>query len=283
MKPDTTWRTLTVIVAIAATAATVTASGLSETTATPLPREGSSPVAAAHHDDMSAYERATAAAEPVRTPATPAEPDRGGSARSPGRTGGPAEPSPSGDAGRSTVLSEPRGDARLDDDVDKAPRAPAQVRAPATLQVPDLGVESPVVRTSMDASSSIIVPEDVLLTGWFDGSQRLGARHGSTVIVGHRDSASQGSGALYAIEELPIGSRITVVGLDGTDYDFTVDSVEFVDKATLPREAPRIFTRSGPYRLVLITCGGDFDASAGSYLSNVIITAAPSSDAGDNR
>ena len=262
MKSDTTWRTLTVIVAIAATAATVTASGLSPTTAAPLPREGSSRVAAAHYDEMSAHERATAAAEPARTRATPAE--------------------PSGSAGRSTIVSEPRGDARLDDDA-VAPRAPAQVRAPATLQVPDLCVESPVVRTSMDASRSIIVPEDVLLTGWFDGSRRLGARQGSTVIVGHRDSASQGSGALYAIEELSIGSRITVLGLDGTAYDFTVDSVEFVDKATLPREAPRIFTRSGPYRLVLITCGGDFDASAGSYLSNVIITAAPASDAGDNR
>ena len=282
MKSDTTWRTLTVIVAIAATAATVTASGLSPTTAAPLPREGSSPVAAAHYDDMSAHERATAAAEPARTRATPAEPDRGGSAGSPGRTAGSAKPALSGYAGRSTIVSEPRGDARLDDDA-VAPRAPAQVRAPATLQVPDLGVESPVVRTSMDASRSIIVPEDVLLTGWFDGSRRLGARQGSTVIVGHRDSASQGSGALYAIEELSIGSRITVLGLDGTAYDFTVDSVEFVDKATLPREAPRIFTRSGPYRLVLITCGGDFDASAGSYLSNVIITAAPASDAGDNR
>lgn len=154
-------------------------------------------------------------------------------------------------------------------------RAPARLREPTTLAIAALGVKSTVVTTTMDDGRSVVVPEDVLLTGWYDGSRRLGARQGSTVIVGHRDSAAQGSGALYGIEELPIGARIRVSTSDGTTYDFTVQSIEVIDKANLPSQAPRIFTRSGPHRLVLITCGGAFDPSAGSYLSNVVVTATP--------
>jgi hypothetical protein len=153
--------------------------------------------------------------------------------------------------------------------------AAARDREPTSLNIPDLGVDSPVVTTSMDASRSLVVPEDVMETGWYDGSRRLGASYGSTVIVGHRDSATQGSGALFGIEEIPLGATITVTAQDGTAHEFIVDSVEFIDKDSLPQEAPRIFTHRGPYRLVLITCGGAFDESIRSYESNVVIIALP--------
>ena len=143
------------------------------------------------------------------------------------------------------------------------------------MSVPELGIEAEVLRTWMDGSASLVVPEDVLVTGWFDGSRRLDASYGSTVIGGHPDSAVQGTGALYAVEELPVGASITVTDRSGSPHDFIVDSVEFIDKDSLPQEAPRIFTHRGPYRLVLITCGGAFDESLRSYESNVVITALP--------
>ena len=160
-------------------------------------------------------------------------------------------------------------------------RTPASDRQPASLSIPELGIETEVVRTWMDSSASIVVPEDVLVTGWFDGSRRLDARYGATVIVGHRDSATQGTGALYAIEELPQGAPVIVTDRSGVEHEFVVESVELIDKEALPQEAPRIFTHRGPYRLVLITCGGAFDESARSYLSNVVITALPASAASD--
>lgn len=158
-------------------------------------------------------------------------------------------------------------------------RTLARDREPVFLSIPDLGVESEVVTTGMDATLSIVVPDDVLVTAWYDGSRRLGAPLGSTVIVGHRDSATQGTGALYGVEELPLGASITVNDRGGARHNFTVTSVELIDKAHLPAEAARIFSRTGSYRLVLITCGGDFDEAARSYLSNVVITALPASAA----
>ena len=43
-------------------------------------------------------------------------------------------------------------------------------------------------------------------------------------------------------------------------------------KAALPAS---IYTRTGAARLVLVTCGGPFDARAGHYRDNVIVTATP--------
>ena len=45
-----------------------------------------------------------------------------------------------------------------------------------------------------------------------------------------------------------------------------------VRKAELPTS---IFTRTGERRLVLVTCGGPFDARTERYRDNVIVTAVP--------
>ena len=44
-------------------------------------------------------------------------------------------------------------------------------------------------------------------------------------------------------------------------------------KADLPLD--EVFQRSGPPRLVLITCGGPFDRTTGSYQENIVVTAVP--------
>jgi len=36
-----------------------------------------------------------------------------------------------------------------------------------------------------------------------------------------------------------------------------------------------IFAQDGPARLVLISCGGPFDRTAGSYLDNIVVFAVP--------
>jgi hypothetical protein len=148
-------------------------------------------------------------------------------------------------------------------------------REPALLTLPTRGVHSEVIEAPLGADLGVVVPEDVSLTGWYDRSKRLDARKGATVIVGHRDARSQGPGALYGIEELQIGESIEVMGNDGLLRAFTVSRVEVINKSDLPARAPDIFSRNGPARLVLITCGGAFDEPARSYVSNIVVTATP--------
>ena len=52
-----------------------------------------------------------------------------------------------------------------------------------------------------------------------------------------------------------------------------MESVQTVTKQDVPWDA--IFDRSGPSRLTLVTCGGEFDYDARTYLSNVIVSANP--------
>ena len=54
---------------------------------------------------------------------------------------------------------------------------------------------------------------------------------------------------------------------------YRVVSVEILEKAAL--DLTPYFVRDGDPRLILITCGGQWDEEAGSYLSNVVVTAVP--------
>lgn len=49
--------------------------------------------------------------------------------------------------------------------------------------------------------------------------------------------------------------------------------VEILPKSALPVED--LFSRAGTDRLVLITCGGEFDRTTGRYADNVVAIATP--------
>jgi hypothetical protein len=66
---------------------------------------------------------------------------------------------------------------------------------------------------------------------------------------------------------------VTVTTADGTDHGYRVDRVERTPKTEVPLDL--LFDRTGPERLVLVTCGGEFDRSTGHYLDNVVVTVLP--------
>jgi hypothetical protein len=59
---------------------------------------------------------------------------------------------------------------------------------------------------------------------------------------------------------------------DGTTHAFVVVETHLIAKTELPAE---LFERDGPPKLVLITCGGEFDRSIHRYRQNVVVVAAP--------
>ena len=153
---------------------------------------------------------------------------------------------------------------------------PAQeTTQPVFLNLLEWGVCSSGVPVGLDDSGGVVVPDDVNVLGWYEGSSPLGSVQGATVIVGHRDSRVQGYGAFNEIENLNIGSRVIVSGKDGSLHTYRVSQVRFILKTAFPEYAREVFTREGPPHLTLITCGGDFDSEAGNYLSNVVVMAVP--------
>jgi LPXTG-site transpeptidase (sortase) family protein len=151
-----------------------------------------------------------------------------------------------------------------------APDAPGGGR-PLRVSLPGLGVDA-VVQDVVTVAGALQVPEDPQQVGWWTGSAPPGSAAGATVLDGHVDSARRGRGAFWHLRDLEAGDQVTVTSTTALTT-YRVYAREVLDKGEpLP---PELFTREGAPHLVLITCGGPFDARTRAYRDNVVVSAAP--------
>ncbi|GAB3438375.1 hypothetical protein GCM10027517_10640 [Phycicoccus ginsengisoli] len=151
--------------------------------------------------------------------------------------------------------------------------APDRSFEPTTLRVPAIGVVAPVVPTAVDGRGALGIPDDPRQVGWWSGGAAPGSPYGTTLLAGHVDSASKGLGSLVDLSRTPIGARVTVSGPGGASQAYRVVARRSYPKATLP--VRELFRQDVPARLLLITCGGQFDRSTGHYERNVVVFAVP--------
>ena len=144
--------------------------------------------------------------------------------------------------------------------------------APARIEIPRIGVAAGLQRLGRAANGTVEVPTGPgkwTMAGWYEGGTRPGDP-GSAVILGHVDS-KRGPAVFYRLRELRRGDAIDIVRADGSSVRFAVDRTEQYDKQRFPTDAVYYPTLTTALRLV--TCGGEFDAAAGHYRSNVIVFA----------
>ena len=149
------------------------------------------------------------------------------------------------------------------------PSASRAVAVPVSLTIPAIGVRTPLIRLGLTPGGALQVPGSFTVAGWFDGSPRPGAI-GSSVIAGHIDSVA-GPAVFFRLSDLRPGDRAYVRRADGTLAVFRVTAVRSYPKDRFPT-ATVYGPAAGP-QLRLITCGGTFDDTSHSYLSNVVVYA----------
>jgi hypothetical protein len=164
--------------------------------------------------------------------------------------------------------SVPVADARIG-----ATPAPVVV-APTRLTVDGLAVDMAVEPVGVAEDGTMELVPDTAVAGWYRFGPGLDERQGSIVIAAHVDSLTYGLGPFAELKRAQPGQAIRLAGPDGGERVFTVSSVETTEKTEV--DLSRLFAEEGPPRLVLITCGGDFDYDTRHYLSNVVVTAEPS-------
>ena len=142
---------------------------------------------------------------------------------------------------------------------------------PTGLLIPSVRISATVAPTGVLDDGQVDVPKDARAVGWYEYGVRPGWPVGSSVIVGHVDSRTQGRGAMYALKGVQVGDPVSVVREDGSRLEYRVVSRESLDKGVLP--TGELFSANGPERLTLITCGGAYVRSAGGYQENVVVTA----------
>lgn len=144
--------------------------------------------------------------------------------------------------------------------------------APARLRIPAIGVDAEVVPVGQSEPGVMEVPSDVSTVGWYEPGVTPG-RNGSAVLAGHVDSRTQGAGAFFDLRRLDVDDTIEIIDADGGVQRWIV-----VARTTFPKDElvdQRLFARDGDPRLVLVTCGGPFDAGSSSYRDNVVVHAVP--------
>lgn len=142
---------------------------------------------------------------------------------------------------------------------------------PTQLLIPSVRINASVAPTGVLADGQVDVPKDARAVGWYEYGVRPGWPVGSSVIVGHVDSRTQGRGAMFTLKGVQVGDPVSVVREDGSRLEYRVVSRESIDKGVLP--TGELFSSDGPERLTLITCGGAYVKSAGGYQENVVVTA----------
>ena len=145
----------------------------------------------------------------------------------------------------------------------------AAVAEPVSLVIPSIGVSTSLVHLGLTSTGALQVPPTTAVAGWYTGSPRPGAT-GSAVIAGHIDSVA-GPGVFYRLSQLQPGDRVYVRRADNTLAVFAVTRVESYPKDAFPTAA--VYGAVPDPELRLITCGGTFDYTTRSYLSNTVVYA----------
>lgn len=154
-----------------------------------------------------------------------------------------------------------------------SPEGPTAVPLPASepvsIEIPSLGVTSEIMDLGLQVDGSMEVPPGAYTAGWYTGAPTPGEL-GPAIIAGHVDWNGD-PGIFFELHEMQPGEEVAVRRRDGSTALFRVDTVARYPKDQFPTEA--VYGDIDHAGLRLITCGGDFNDSADSYVDNIVVYA----------
>jgi sortase (surface protein transpeptidase) len=177
------------------------------------------------------------------------------------------ESRPAAAAPPASVPEIPRQSASLEAQQAAKPPAPTRVEVPA------LGIDIAVQPVGLDADGNMGLFDDPAVAAWYQWGPAPASEAGSTVIAAHVDSLEYRVLPFARLRDAAPGTEVFVTDAAGTRHAFVVDSLQVIEKGAVDWDAA--FDRSGAPRLTLVTCGGEFDYQARTYLSNLVVTAVP--------
>lgn len=143
---------------------------------------------------------------------------------------------------------------------------------PVGLRLGSIDLEARVRPVGVSADGQMRLPQDPRVLGWYRFGMAPGSGSGTTVVAGHLDAEGFGLGPLVGLREVGLEDTVVVTTADGTRTKYVVAKVKRYDREGLPSG---LFSRTGPERLHIITCGGAYDPENGGYQKNLVVTAVP--------
>lgn len=151
-----------------------------------------------------------------------------------------------------------------------APAGPVH-QLPNTIRLPHGGTAD-LVPGKVGADGSLPIPAGVDQATWWGVA--IDAPGGASVFAGHVNWAGR-IGPFAELWHDQVGDLVSVADTGGRLWLFRVSQVLTLTKDDLPRQAPSLFSPSGPHRVVLATCGGEWIGGQLGYADNRVLIALP--------
>lgn len=145
------------------------------------------------------------------------------------------------------------------------------VTRPTGLTIPAIDIDARIV--PVQAIDRVLeVPPEPWVVGWWADGATPGSGSGTVVLDVHLDTAEHGTGPFARVHDLDGGEPVYVEDDAGARHAYVVADVLTFAKEALPYA--ELFRQDGPERVVLVTCGGQFDPDEG-WDSNVVVVLTP--------
>lgn len=139
---------------------------------------------------------------------------------------------------------------------------------PKSIRISSIGINGYIQRVDLDQYNQIAVPNNIHFTGWYVNSVKPGEK-GLSIMDGHVDGPTS-SGVFANLTNVSIGDTFEIEYGDGSIINFSIVDKIQVNAAdaynVLFAKRPGIYSQ-----LNLITCGGIFNLSEGSYEDRIIV------------
>ncbi|WP_439564341.1 class F sortase [Microcella sp.] len=149
------------------------------------------------------------------------------------------------------------------------------VAEPVRLSIPALDIDMGVEPHGLDDRGQMSLPRSPFTAGWYSYAAAPASDEGATVIAAHVDSLDEGRGPFAQLRTAEVGTEVSITDTDGAGHVYRIVSVERIPKGEVPWD--QYFSTTGAPRLVLVTCGGEYDpgyaSGVGRYEDNYIVTA----------
>lgn len=155
--------------------------------------------------------------------------------------------------------------------VTSARRTPLGPSTPKRIEIPAIGVDTPLLRLGKNPDGTLAVPQpgpDLDKAAWFENSPTPG-QPGPAVIEGHVATDEGGPSVFYDLAALDPGDTIRVERQDGRTAIFEVQALREFAKDRFPTDLVYGGNLATP-TLRLITCS-NFDPEVGGHTSNLIV------------
>lgn len=143
---------------------------------------------------------------------------------------------------------------------------------PERLKIDSLGIDIEIVSVGVDENGYLEAPKDWDKAGWYKKSAKPG-EIGSLLINAHYDDNYGRPAAFWKLKNINVGDKVSVLDTYSRVFDYKVVDVYHLDINDPDRVAVFEPFKNNASVMTLITCGGVWSHSHGTYDKRLVVNA----------